>query len=57
MTETTHIAKIIRSRIDQAKPEDHSIPNGDVRLLLLEIDNLNSLIDDYVDAIGRSAPT
>jgi hypothetical protein len=33
------IVEMIRRRVDQANPADHSIPNCDVRLLLLEIDN------------------
>ncbi len=35
-----NIVEIIRRRIDAAKPDEHSIPNCDVRLLLNEIDRL-----------------
>jgi hypothetical protein len=37
------VVDIIRQRIYAAKPDEHSIPNCDVRLLLLEIDRLRSL--------------
>jgi hypothetical protein len=38
------VVDVIRKRIDQALASEHSIPNCDVRLLLLEIERLKKLL-------------
>jgi len=38
------VVDIIGKRIDQAPAAEHSIPNCDVRLLLLEIERLRKLL-------------
>jgi hypothetical protein len=38
------VVDIIRKRIDQAPASEQSIPNCDVRLLLLEIERLKKLL-------------
>ena len=37
------VVDIIRKRIDQAPASEHSIPNCDIRLLLLEIERFRKL--------------